>query len=161
MTNHTTPPKGFGTSIKINTRSPTKYEPLQMCDESVYNLAQHYYTAQEIADRFKVTVSTLMALHGEAFYAGKDEAFNKPRLALKKIIDDFMEVDPVTGFPLHFANKEVPVDRLLKAVELHARKYEGMGTKSEVEVTHKEPVNASSFKFSPLTPDNKDEPWTK
>lgn len=129
MTNPATPPKGLDTSTKISSRGPTKYEPLNMSDESVYNLAQHYYTAQEIADRFKVNVTTMLALHGDAFHKGKDEAFNKPRMLLAKILSDFASPD------INFSRMDVPTSTLLKAIELHAKKYEGLGQKTEVHHT--------------------------
>lgn len=124
-----------GSRKKINSRSPTKYAPVELCDDVVYDYAQHYYTIQEIADRFNITASTLLALHGDAFHAGKDAAFTKPRMALAKIINDFLNPDPVTGEPVNFARQDVPVGTLLKAIELHAKKYEGLGSKTEVHHT--------------------------
>lgn len=115
-----------------------------MSDESVYHFASHYYTCEEIAERFNVSRNTVMALHGDAFNKGKDDAKNLPRFALQKVINDFL-VDPNVNLAA-LPNTAV----LLKAIELHARKYEGLGTKSEVVVKHEDRPSASDIRFVPL-----------
>ena len=120
--------KDLSTALKI-TGNNTRYKPLVMSDESVYDMARHYYTIEEISKRFGgISIKTLLEKHGEAFYAGRDNAMNKPRMLLNKIFDDFSHED------LNFARPDVPVHNLLKAIDTHARKYEGMGSKSEVTV---------------------------
>lgn len=131
----------------------TTYKALVMSDESVYEMARHNYTQDEIATAFSVTRQTIMDLHGDAFNAGKNEAKLKPRVALMRVIRAFDELRDVD-----LCHKDVPVERLLKAIEIHARKYEGYGQKQEV--THKfTPVDPSTVKFNDLTPDNVSEPW--
>jgi hypothetical protein len=142
--------ESLSTVVKVS-GNRTNYTPLELNDESVYDMARHYYTLAQIAERFKVTGATILSYHGEAFNKGKDEAFNKPRMLLNKIFDDF-------SGEMNFSRTDVPTGNLLKAIELHARKYEGMGNKQEVEVTHR-PVAPSDIKFEPLTPDNKDDAW--
>jgi NACalpha-BTF3-like transcription factor len=105
----------------------SKYQPMILNDANVYHLAQHYYTAEEIAERFGITRKTLMEHHSDAFNAGKDDAKNLPRFALQKIIKDF------TDSELNFANPDVPVQHLLAAIKLHAQKYEGLGQKQIIE----------------------------
>lgn len=119
MTITSRPP--LDTSQKISTANSTKYKPLGLSDESVYHFAQHYYTAEEIAERFNISRRTLLDLHGDAFNKGKDEAKNLPRFALQKVIKDFMR-DPDQNLA-QLPNTAV----LLKAIEIHARKYEGYG----------------------------------
>lgn len=118
-----------GIGPKINMRSPTKYRPIEMTDESVYDFATMYYTAEQIAERFGVSKTTLLALHGEAFNAGRDNCSQKPRQLLAKIFRDFSADD------INFARVDVPTNTLLKAIELHAKKYEGLGQKTEVHHT--------------------------
>jgi hypothetical protein len=113
----------FQPGIKV--KSNSKYEPLPMTDETVFDLARHYYTLVEIAERFKVKEDTVLTHHGEAFRAGKAEAMNKPRMLLNKIFDDFKDKD--------FADKDVPLHNLIKAIELHAKKHEGLGSKQTIE----------------------------
>ena len=131
MTNTTTPLEGFGSSKKINSRSPTKYKPLELSDESVYDDARHFYTLEEIADRYNVSISTVRSLHGEAFQAGKDNSSTLPRILLAKIFKDFSDPE------INFSRMDVPTGTLLKAIELHGKKYEGMGMKTEVHHTGK------------------------
>lgn len=111
------------------TKGCTTYEPLAMTDFSVFNLAQHYYTATEIAARFKVSETTLMKHHGEAFNAGRDDVMQKPRMLLNKIFKDFEDA------AINFANPDAPMTTLLAAMKLHAQKYEGLGSKTEVHHT--------------------------
>lgn len=107
----------------------TRYQPLEMTDESVYDLARHYYTLEEIAERFNVGTKAVLDLHGDAYREGKGSAMQKPRMLLNKIFDDFSHED------INFAHPEFakPVGNLLKAIELHAKKYEGMGQKLLIE----------------------------
>jgi len=133
----------------------SKYKPMELCDDSVYDLAKHNYTLEQIAERFSVSTATIKSLHGDAFHLGKDESGYKPRLLMARFWDHFDDPD------LNFANpaNAKSVQNFLKAQELHARKYEGMGTKSEV--THKgENVDPSQFKFVPLTLENQHDSWT-
>lgn len=114
---------------KINLRSPTKYKPLEMTDDSVYEDARHFYTAEQIAERYNVTKKTLLDLHGDAFRAGKDSNERKPRMLINKIIDDFSDPE------INFARVDVPTGTLLKTLELRARLYDGLGTRTEVHHT--------------------------
>jgi hypothetical protein len=120
---------GDETRQKIDMSSPTRYRALKMTDESVYDMARHWYTMEEVADRFNVTRSTVEALHGDAFREGKANGFQKPRMLLNKILSDFADE---TDGGLNFARPDIPVHNLLKAIELHAKKYEGMGSKSTI-----------------------------
>jgi hypothetical protein len=112
---------------KINLASPTNYKPKKMTDESVYDLARHYYTFDEICVYFSISSATLEALHGEAFREGKQNAMQKPRMLLNQILQDFANLPEGS-----FARADIPVNNLLKAIELHAKKYEGMGTKQTI-----------------------------
>lgn len=125
------------------TGNRTTYNPLDMTDASVYDLARHYYTFHEICEMFNVTAVTLEEKHGEAFRAGKANAMMKPRMLLNKLFDDFL----TDG--LDFTNKDVPVERLLKAIEIHARKYEGYGQEQKVTVSSAAP-SISDIIFNPL-----------
>lgn len=131
----------------------TRYEPLVMSDESVYNMAAHNYTQEEIADAFKITRNALMDLHGDAFNAGKNEAKMMPRVQLARVFKAaaMLEDNDI----LH---KDVAFERVLKAIELHFRKYEGLGQKQEVQHTFT-PVDPSQVKFNDLTPENVEQPW--
>ena len=124
-----------------------KYRPLVLSDESVYNMAQHNYTIEEIAERFNITRNTLMEHHGDAFHAGKDDARNLPRIMLRRVINDFMALED--GM---FVRTDVPTNTLLKAIELHARKYEGLGQTQTV-ITKEEKPSASDIRFVPLAPE--------
>ena len=117
-------------------------------------MATHNFTVDEVADAFSVSRNTVLDLHGDAYNKGRNEAKLKPRIALRRIISAF---DLLTDTDL--LQKDVPVERLLKALELHARKYEGLGSKQELEVTHKEPPSPADLKFKPLTVDNYDKAW--
>ena len=122
----------------------SKYQPLQMTDESVYDLAQHYYTCAEIAARFKVSDNTLMDRHGNAFHAGRDNAMNKPRMLLGKIFKDFAEAE------VNFANPDIPMGTLLKATELHAKMYQGLGSTQTIITKVDDKPSVSDIKFEPL-----------
>jgi len=119
----------LSTSLKVS-GNRTNYKPVEMTDESVFDLARHYYTLDEIAARFGVSNHTVLEHHGDAFREGKHNAMQKPRMLLNKIFDDFMGSD---GDTVNFARPDVPVHNLLKAIELHAKKYEGMGSKQTIE----------------------------
>lgn len=142
------PPKGLSTVTKVS-GNRTTYHALELSDAAVYDMARHWYTLEEIAARFSVTAHTILARHGDAFHQGKDEGMNKPRMLLNKIFSDFAE----SG--LNFANPTVPVSNLLKAMELHAKKYEGLG--KEQKLTVDVAPSVSDIKFVPLTVENKDE----
>jgi hypothetical protein len=111
---------------KITASTNSKYSPLRMSDESVFDMARHWYTLDEVAERFNVDRNTVSKLHGDAYAKGKAEGFNKPRMLLNKILSDFGDGD------LNFANPDAPMGVLLKAIELHARKYEGLGSKQTI-----------------------------
>lgn len=131
----------------------TTYKPLVMSDASVYEMATHNFTVDEVADAFSVSRNTVLDLHGDAYNKGRNEAKLKPRIALRRIINAF---DLLSETDL--LQKDVPVERLLKALELHARKYEGLGQKQEVQHTFT-PVDPSQVKFNDLTPENVEQPW--
>lgn len=115
------------TSLKISLAGPTKYRAKDMSDESVYDLARHYYTMHEICDYFNVSFQTLDSLHGAAYREGKQDAMRKPRMMLDRIISDFANLPEGA-----LASGDVPVNNLLKALELHAKKYEGLGAKQTI-----------------------------
>lgn len=142
----------LSTATKV-TGNRTTYEPMQMSDKTVYDMALHNFTIREIADHFHVTQHTVISHHGAAFDAGKHEAKIKPRIALRRIINAF---DALTDNDL--LHKDVPVERLLKAIELHAKKHENLGQKTEEPSTRK-PLSPADIKFSPLSMDNFDKPW--
>lgn len=125
---------------KISSRGPTKYKPIEMTDDSVYDMAAMYYTVDQIAERFNVSKPTVLRLHGEAFNRGKENASSLPRMLLKKIMTDFSAPD------INFARMDVPTGTLLKAIDLHARKYEGLGQKTEVHHTGNVPYDAVESK---------------
>lgn len=113
--------------IKINLGNQTKYKPKHMTDDSVMDLAQHYYTLEEIASYFNVSAETVNAHHGDAFREGKNTAMQKPRMLLNRIFKDFADLPEGT-----FARGDIPITNLLKAMDLHAKKYEGMGSKQTI-----------------------------
>jgi hypothetical protein len=117
-----------GLSLVQKVAPNSKYRPIELSDESVFNMAQYNYTADEIAERFNISRTTLMKHHGDAFNAGKFEAKNLPRHALTRIIKEFMDLDE--GM---LTRSDVPSNVLLKAIDLHARKYEQLGQKQIVE----------------------------
>ncbi len=121
----------------------TKYKPLELTYDVVYDMARHYYSRTEIADRFNISDKTLMVKFGEAFQAGRDNAFKKPRILLAKIFRDFEESD------VNFANPTTPVNTLLKAIELHARLYQGFGQTTTL-ITKSEKPSVSEITFEPL-----------
>ena len=122
----------------------SKYKPMVLCDESVFNMAQHYYTAEEIAERFSISRVTLMAHHGDAFRAGKDDARNLPRMMLRRVLNDFSSLEDGV-----FTRQDMPTNTLLKAIELNARMHEGLGQTQTV-ITKEEKPSASDIRFVPL-----------
>ncbi len=86
-------PEHLDPSPKINlTRSGnSRYEPVEMTDVSVYDLAKIGMTMREIASMFRVPKETVMAKHGEAFNLGKGALKSKPRLILSRLIDKLEE----------------------------------------------------------------------
>ena len=113
--------------LEVKVAPQSKYKPKQMTDASVMDLAQHYYTFEEICKYFNVAGDTLEKLHGDAFREGKNNAMQKPRIMLDRIISDFMALPEGT-----LARGDIPVNNLLKAIELHAKKYEGLGSKQTI-----------------------------
>ena len=133
----------YGTEVKVANQS--KYRPKEMTDESVYDLARHYYTFEEICKYFNVAPHTLESLHGEAFREGKQNAMQKPRMLLNRILEDFANLPEG-----NFARADIPVNTLLKAIELHAKKYEGMGQTQTI-ITKDDKPSVSEIKFVPLS----------
>lgn len=141
-------PKDPRTTVKVANQS--KYKPKAMTDESVCDLARHYYTFEEICKYFNVTSQTLEALHGEAFREGKNSAMQKPRMLLNRILDDFASLEPG-----QFARSDIPVNTLLKAIELHAKKYEGMGSKQTI--VHEGAIAYDKVESQPIIIERPDE----
>lgn len=141
------PPEGQSTTKKVS-GNRTTYQPLELTDAAVYDMARHWYTVEEVAARFKVTAQTVLDKHGDAFNEGKANGMTKPRMLLDKIFTDFAE----SG--LNFANPTVPVANLLKAMELHAKKYEGLG--KEAPAVQINAPSVSEIKFEPLVVKNED-----
>lgn len=135
-------------SIKIHPNS--KYRPLQMTDESVFDMARHWYTAEEIAVRFSVSTQTLLAKHGVAFRNGKAEGMQKPRMLLDNILKGFSGLTPS-----ELVRPDVPVHNLLKAIELHAKKYEGLGSKQTI--VHEGAINYDKVESKPIILERPDE----
>lgn len=133
------------TTQKISLRGPTKYQPMVLSDDTVYHMAQHYYTLEEIAERFKVTRNVITELHGDAYNKGKDEAFQKPRMLLNRIFKAFDMLDDGD-----FARNDVPVNNLLNAIKLHAQKYEGLGSTQTVITKTEDKPSATDIRFTPL-----------
>jgi hypothetical protein len=113
--------------LEVKVARQSKYKPKEMCDESVYDLARHYYTFEEICRYFNIAADTLETLHGEAFREGKQNALQKPRMLLQRIFNDFADLPEGT-----FARGDIPINNLLKAMEFAAKKYEGMGSKQTI-----------------------------
>lgn len=113
--------------LEIKVAPQSKYRAKEMTDESVRDLARHYYTFVEICEYFKVAPATLETHHGEAFRDGKQSAMQKPRMLLDRILSDFAALPEGT-----LSRADIPVNVLLKAIELHAKKYEGMGSKQTI-----------------------------
>lgn len=132
------------TTQKVNPNQAKRYSPLVLSDETVYDMAAHNYTMEQIAERFGVTRKTVIDLHLAAYNAGKDEATNLPRKALAKVIGDFMS-DPSVNLAA-LPNTSV----LLKAIEIHARKYEGYGQTQTVITKTEDRPSVSDIKFTPL-----------
>lgn len=135
----------LSTETKVVGRNNLKYQPVPMTDESVYDLARHWYTLEEIAARFNVAENTVLHHHGDAFRLGKQDGMMKPRMLLNKILSDFAGTD---GDGVNFARPDVPTHNLLKAIELHAKKYEGMGSKQTV--VHEGKVGYDAVESQPL-----------
>lgn len=143
--------------IKMQPDNPkSSYVPLHLCDKAVYQMASHFFTAREIAEAFNVDEKTVLAHHGEAFRKGKLFHQMKPRILLDKMITDIMNAGAEQGF--HSKETEHLFQRATKLIEMKWKKTES--NVSEVEVAKAAAsVNASDFKFQPLTLENKDEPW--
>ena len=135
--------KALETTVKVgNTNS--KYSPLQMSDETVYDMARHWYTVLEIAERFNVTEKTIMHHHGDAFKLGKYHGMQKPRMLLNKILSDFGDNE------INFSRQDVPTGTLLNAMKLHAQLYQGLGSTQTVITKTDEKPSVSDIKFVPL-----------
>jgi hypothetical protein len=135
-------------SVKVNMATQTRYKPKEMTDDSVMDLAKHYYTLAEIAEYFNVSGDTVLNHHGDAFREGKNNAMQKPRMMLNRIISDFAALPEGV-----LARGDIPVNNLLKAIELHAKKYEGLGSTQTI-INKAESPSVSDIKFSPLTKDD-------
>lgn len=138
---------GLSTEIKVG-GNRTTYKPVEMTDASVYDLARHWYTIEEISDRFNVSVNTVLGKHGVAFREGKADGMKKPRMLLDNILKGFAQLSPTD-----LARPDVPVHNLLKAIELHAKKYEGMGSKQTIITQTEEKPSVSDIRFVPLEKD--------
>ncbi len=155
----------LSTSLKVS-GNRTTYKALQLCDESVYDMARHYYTLDEIAERFSVSKQAILEHHGDAFHMGKDNASNKPRMLLNQLLDEYaaktslLDMVEVAGPK---GPKFMPPDNmtLIKALELKFKRFDGMGTKSEVTVSQGAPLTPADVKFKPLTAANFDKPWVR
>jgi len=132
-----------GLSLETKVAPNSKYKPLQMTDESVFDMARHWYTLEEIAERFSVAENTVLTHHGAAFREGKAQAKSLPRMLLSNILKGFSELTPV-----ELTRPDVPTHNLLKAIELHAKKYEGLGAKTTV--VHEGKVGYDAVESQPL-----------
>ena len=120
------------------TGNRTTYKPVELTDRSVFDDARHFYTVDELAEKYSVTKATLLDKHGEAFRAGKDAQMRKPRMILAQLFDELLDKPTLTeptilevnGVQKVFMPDLAGIRGLL---EFHAKKYEGMGTKVIVE----------------------------
>ena len=135
--------KALTTTVKVG-NSYSDYEPLEMTDESIYDMARHWYTVLEIAERFNVTEKTIMHHHGDAFKLGKHHGMQKPRMLLNKIMSDFDDQE------INFSRQDVPTNTLLNAVKLHAQLYQGLGSTQTIVTKTDEKPSVSEIKFVPL-----------
>lgn len=132
----------------------TNYEPLELTDEAVEDLARHYYSMEEIAARFSVHMDFIREKHLEAFHRGKDNVFKKSRMMLDRVVENFKtasEEDKV-----FFARKETPTHNLMSALELQ-EKYHGKGIKSEVVSTNTN-INATPASIEFIIVTGRDDP---
>lgn len=106
----------FDDTKKVSHFSLT-YAPCDMSDASVFELAKHYFTLEEISEFFNTSIKTIKKLHNDAFLAGKRAALQKPRMLLAKVFDDYSDPE------LNFANPETSTNTLLKAIDMHHRMY--------------------------------------
>ena len=144
---------GKDPEVKINLANQTRYKPKEMTDASVYDLARHYYTFEEICKYFDIAPATLEALHGNAFREGKNNAMQKPRMLLNQILQDFANLPEGS-----FARGDIPVNNLLKAIELHAKKYEGLGSKQTI--VHEGVAKYDAVESAPMIIERPDEDST-
>jgi hypothetical protein len=137
-------------ALTIKVAPNSKYKPLQMTDESVYDMARHWYTCEEIAQTFNVTPQTLLKLHGDAFRNGKANGMQKPRMLLDNILQGFASYTPE-----QLTRSDVPTHNLLKAIELHAKKYEGLGSKQTI--VHEGGLSYDKVESKPIILERPDE----
>jgi hypothetical protein len=159
------PPLSTTTKVAPAPTKNSNYAPAQMTDDSVFTLATHFFTANEVAAHFSVDENTVLRLHGDAFRKGKANAKAKPRMVMKQFFDEVLARESLLGPEIIKVNdkevvRELDMHAVTRMTELHARLYEGLGKNTEVTVTHKE-VSPEDIKFTPLTLVNKDEPWIK
>lgn len=120
--------------IKIDpNNSRTAYEPRQMTDKSVHELAMHHYTVEEIASFFQVTAESVLKHHGDAFRRGKMFPEMKRRILYDQMVTAYL--DPT----INWADPENSsvANTAAKIMELGWKRFEGMGTKTEVHHTGK------------------------
>ena len=132
--------------MTLSSRGPgqyAKFRPIEICDESVYDMANHWYTADEIAERFNTTTKTVLEKYGTAFREGKAAGKQLPRMMLRKVISDF-EGD------LNFANSDTATQTLLAAIKLQAQIHEGLGKQQPVIIQQVEKPSVSEIRFEPL-----------
>lgn len=141
------PSEEWSNTLKVS-GNRTNYQPMELTDAAVYDMARHYYTEEQIAQRFNVVPETVRKHHSEAFKAGKHDAFTKPRILLARLFEEFESLDFGA-----LVDPKTPTHNLLKAIELHARKYEGMGSTQVIEHRGEKP-SASDIRFEPFTKDD-------
>lgn len=71
--------------------TPSKYEPVEMSDASVYDLARAGNTMEYIGRFFGVPTETVSANHTKAYNLGKHDHRAKPQRALQALIDVLQE----------------------------------------------------------------------
>lgn len=81
----------FHPSTKLSSRGGSNYEPLEISDKSVYELAKVGMTVREIGRMFKLSDQVFLDKFGESFRLGQGQLKAKPRLVLQRLIDKLVE----------------------------------------------------------------------
>lgn len=127
--------------IKVSSYGRSNYRPAELTDKTVYEMAQHYYTVEQIAEHFSVSAETVLKHHGDAFRAGKANAHMLPRFVMRRYFEELNQKESLLEceiIPLGDGKFKVitpDIAGMKGMIELHARMYEGLGAKTEVHHT--------------------------
>lgn len=116
-----------------------KFQPIELSDDVAFDLSLHGYSIEELSAFFNIPKGILLERHGEAVRLGQLEARRLPRSLLMRIFTEYSKLDSKT-----FLNPQ-QLGALVKALDLFARKYEGMTAVSETSAP-----SITSMTFSPL-----------